>query len=358
MRQQFYPLRIAEVRRETSDCVTLLFEVPADLQETFRFRQGQYLTLRCTINGQPVRRSYSICAAPCEGALRVAIKKQPGGLFSTYANEQLHAGDVVEVMPPNGKFFIPLDPATSRNYLFVAAGSGITPILSLLKETLAVEPRSTCTLVYGNRTRGGIIFFEALEALKNKYMQRFRLIHILSREKTEAPIHFGRIAANKLTELQALINYRSMDACFICGPEELIHNTRHFLENNGVAPEKIHFELFGVTPKKEKPDTTTTLQQGGAVSHITVTLDGRSFTFDLPLNSDTTLLDAAAAQGADVPYACKGGVCCTCKAKLLQGEVSMDVHWGLDPEEMEQGYILTCQAHPKTETVVIDFDVK
>lgn len=357
MTLQFYPLRIAELRRETSDCVSVLFDVPAELQATFRFQQGQYLTLRCDIGGQSVRRSYSICSAPCEGTLRVAIKKQEGGIFSTFANEQLQQGAVVDVMPPNGKFFTPLDPASRKHYLFVAAGSGITPIVSLIKETLVAEPHSSCTLVYGNRNRGGIIFFEELEALKNKYMQRFRLIHVLSREKTDAALHFGRIDENKLAALDRLIDYKTMDACFVCGPEELIHGTRQFLQGKGIAPEKIHFELFGVTSKKSKSGGAAS-QPGGGVSHITITLDGRSFEFDLPLSSDTTLLDAAAAQGADVPYACKGGVCCTCKAKLLQGEVSMDVHWGLDHEEIEQGYILTCQAHPKTETVVVDFDVK
>ncbi|HMO34196.1 MAG TPA: phenylacetate-CoA oxygenase/reductase subunit PaaK [Lacibacter sp.] len=357
MAAQFYPLTVAAVQPETNDSVSVVFSVPDPLKELFQFAQGQYINLRTTLGGEEVRRSYSLCAAPYEQLLRIGVKKQPGGVFSTYLNEQLKAGDVLEVMPPQGKFFTPLDPQQQKSYVFIAAGSGITPILSLLKETLHTEPRSTCTLLYGNRNRGSILFFEELEALKNKYMNRFRLIHILSREKTDAALHFGRINAGKLQELEKLVSFKEADEVFVCGPEDLIHTVRDYLEQEGMERKHIHFELFGTGARKPK-QTTAAGEAGGPVSHITVQLDGRQFSFDLPLSSDTTLLDAAAAQGADVPYACKGGVCCTCKARLLEGEVQMDVHWGLDHEEIEQGYILTCQAHPKTETVVVDFDVK
>jgi ring-1,2-phenylacetyl-CoA epoxidase subunit PaaE len=358
MSSRFFPLQVKEVTRETPDCVSISFHVPADLQDSFRFQPGQYLNIRTTIDGTEVRRSYSICKAPFEEELRVAVKKTPGGFFSTFANEQLKPGDTLELMPPQGKFTCSTRAQEQRSYLAIAAGSGITPVISIIKQVLHDEPLSSFTLVYGNRTRHSVIFFEELEALKNQYINRFSLIHILSREKTEAGISFGRVDALKLESLDRLVHYNTTDEIFICGPEELIHTARNFFEQRGFDRKHIHFELFSTGSAKKSTTTTVSAAAGTPASHITVQLDGRSFSFDIPLNSDTTLLDAAAAQGADVPYACKGGVCCTCKAKLLEGEVSMDVHWGLEPEEIEQGYILTCQAHPKTEKVVVDFDVK
>lgn len=357
----FHPLSIKEVKKETADCITVLFDVPPDLTTAFQFTQGQSLTMRTTINGEEVRRTYSICSSPLDKQLRVAIKKVEGGLFSTFANEQLKKSDILEVMPPVGRFYTALDTVHQKNYTAFASGSGITPILSIIKTTLATEPNSSFTLVYGNKSRSSIIFFEELEALKNKYINRFNLIHILSREKTDADINFGRITKEKCSQLfDKLINIKTTDEFFICGPEEMIFSVKDFLQANAVDEKKIHFELFttpGQTNRTYDPGRTMN-DVSGPQSNITVKLDGRSFDFTIPTNSDTSILDAAMQQGADVPYACKGGVCCTCKAKLLEGEVSMDVHWGLEQEEIEQGYILTCQSHPKTEKVVVDFDVK
>jgi len=355
----FHPLTVKEVRKETADCVSVLFEIPPSLKKDFTFKQGQSLTMRTTINGEEVRRTYSICSCPLDNEWRVAIKKVEGGLFSSFANKLLKQGDQLDVMEPVGNFYTDLDPSHTKNYLAFAAGSGITPVLSIIKTTLAKEPGSSFTLVYGNRSRQSIIFFEELEGLKNMYMERFNLIHILSRERMEAVLNAGRIDPAKLNELEKLVDYNAIDEFFLCGPEEMIFCIKDFLGAKGIDKKKIHFELF-TSPgeKKRVASSEKRVASGGPQSKITVKLDGRSFDFDLSLTSDTPILDAALAQGADLPYACKGGMCCTCKARLLEGEVMMDVHWGLEEEEIEKGFILTCQSHPKTERVVIDFDIK
>lgn len=356
----FHSLKIKEIRKETPDCVSVLFEVPEELRDLFKFRQGQSLTMRNQIGGEEVRRTYSICSSPLDNEWRVAIKKVEGGLFSAFANEKLRKGDVLDVMPPVGKFYTELDSTQKKNYVAFAAGSGITPVISLIKTTLRTEPQSTFTLVYGNKKRSSIIFFEELEGLKNKYIDRFNLIHILSREKTDAPLNFGRITVDKLKELDKLVDYDNSDEFFICGPEQLIFCVKDFLETKGINKKKIHFELFTTPGQKQSTissrEAVTT--DAGPKSRIGIKLDGRMLEFDLSLTSDTTILDAALKQGADLPFACKGGVCCTCKARLLEGEVEMDVHWGLEEEEVREGYILTCQSHPKTEKVVVDFDIK
>ena len=354
----FEPLTISDIRKETSDCVSIAFKVPDALKETFRFQQGQYITLRTHINGEEVRRSYSICSSPLDGELRVAVKKVPGGVFSSYANEHLHIGDTLDVMPPLGKFFTPLHPDQQRNYLGFAAGSGITPLLSIIKTTLATEPTSRFTLVYGNRNRHSIIFREILEGLKNRYMDRFRVIYILSREKTDANIHFGRIDGSKCAALcEKAIDLSTMHHCFLCGPEEMIFSVKAQLESAGMQPDQIHFELFTTGASAKKQQQSAIDQQQQPQSRITVKLDGVSFDFNLGFNSDA-ILDAALKQGADLPYACKGGVCCTCRAKLIEGEVDMEVNYGLEPDEIEQGFILTCQSHPRSAKVVVDFDAK
>ena len=358
MSLHFHRLTVKEVKKETPECVSVLFDVPETLQNDFQFSQGQSLTLRTTINGEEIRRNYSICSSPLENKLKVAIKKVEGGLFSSFANEQLKKGDVLDVMPPVGKFNTPLHPENKKNYLAFAAGSGITPVISLIKTTLATEKRSRFTLVFGNRNRGSIIFFEELEALKNQYMERFSLVHILSRERMDTDLNFGRISQEKLEELDRLEGFTGTDEFFICGPSEMIFTVKAFLEKKGIAGKQIHLELFNSSKSPQttvdRPQTGTT----GAVSAVNVKVDGRSFEVAIPLNSNQTILDAALQQGADLPYACKGGMCCTCKARLLEGEVSMDVHWGLEDEEVAKGYILTCQSHPKTEKVVVDFDAK
>jgi ring-1,2-phenylacetyl-CoA epoxidase subunit PaaE len=355
----FHPVRIKEVKKETTECISVEFDIPKDLTEAFQYKHGQSLTVRTLINGEEVRRTYSLCSSPLENKWKVAIKKVEGGLFSSFANEQLKAGVLMEAMEPVGKFYTELHPGNKKNYLAFAAGSGITPVISIIKTTLQTEPFSDFTLVYNNRSRSSIIFFEELEGLKNKFLDRFNFINILSREKTETPLNFGRINTEKLNELSGLIDYSSIDETFICGPEEMIFCVRDFLLQKGISEKKIHFELFNTSgEKKSKVKSQKPKIEAGPQSKITVKVDGRSFEFSLSLSSETTILDAALKQGADLPYACKGGMCCTCKAKLLEGEVEMDVHWGLEHEEIEKGYILTCQSHPKTEKVVVDFDIK
>ena len=359
MAVHFHKLKVKQVKKETADCVSIAFNIPAALQKDFAFAHGQNITIKKDFNGEEIRRSYSICTAPFENELRVAIKKVEGGKFSVFANEFLKSGDELDVLPPTGKFNTVLDAANCKNYVAFVAGSGITPVISIIKTTLQTEPCSSFTLVFGNRSRSSIIFFEELEGLKNKYLQQFNFINVLSREKTDAPVNSGRINTEKLIALTKLIKYEAVDEFFICGPEQMIFCVKDFLEKKTIDKKKIHFELF-TTPgqKKTTGDRQPTTENTGPKSKITVKLDGRSFDFDLSLNSDTSILDAALAQGADLPFACKGGVCCTCKAKLLEGEVEMDVIWGLEHEEVEQGFILTCQSHPTTEKVIVDFDIK
>lgn len=358
MAVHFHTLKVKEVRKETPDCVSVAFEIPESLKKDFVFEQGQNITIKKNIDNEEIRRSYSICAAPFENELRIAVKRVESGRFSCYANDSLRKNDVLEVLPPTGKFNTKLNTENKKQYAAFVAGSGITPVISIIKTTLQHEPKSSFTLVYGNRGRSSIIFFEELEALKNRYLNRFSFINILSRERTEAPINSGRINSEKLDELGRLINYKNIDEFFICGPEEMIFSVKDYIEKCGIDKRKIHFELF-TTPgqkniKRQKPKTEI---NSTAKSKITVKLDGRSFDFELGFD-DGSILDAALKQGADLPFACKGGVCCTCKAKLLEGEVEMDVNWGLEQEEVEQGYILTCQSHPKTGQVVVDFDIK
>lgn len=358
MSLHFHPLAVKEIKRETDDCVSVLFNVPADLQSAFQFNAGQNLTLRTSINGEEVRRSYSICSSPFEQQLKVAIKRVEGGVFSSWANKQLKQGDILDVLPPAGRFNTVLDPLHKKNYTAFAAGSGITPVLSLIKTILATEPESRFTLVFGNRNRSSVIFFEELESLKNRYMNRFSLVHIFSRERTDTELHSGRINTEKLIELAPLLAVADTDEFFICGPEEMIFTVKNWLEAAGTDKKNIHFELFhsGTKITAYKP-----VQSSGTdipVCNITIKADGRSTDIRLPLNSNSTILDAALQQGADLPFACKGGMCCTCKARLVEGEVQMDVHWGLEEDEIANGFILTCQSHPKTERVVVDFDAK
>lgn len=352
----FHPLRVKEVRRETPSCVSIVLDLPEELRESFRFQQGQSLTLRHFVNGEEVRRTYSLCSSPAEAEWRVAVKKVEGGAFSTFANEQLKAGDILEVMPPVGRFHTALDPQHRKNYIAFAAGSGITPVMSIIKATLATEPYSRFTLVYGNRSRQDIIFLEELEGLKNIYMDRLQLIHILSREQVESSVLQGRINRAKMEELARFIPLAQMDEFFLCGPEQMIFEVKEFLESSGIERKNIHFELFTTPGQQVTAGSKTEAKADTPKASIRMRLDGRTIEFQIPQNSDQTILDAALATGADLPYACKGGVCCTCKARLLEGEVHMDVHWGLEDEEVKQGFILTCQSHPRSDKLLVDFD--
>ncbi len=355
----FEKLTVKDIRKETADCVSIAFQIPANLSSHFVFKQGQYITLRTNILGADVRRSYSICSSPLENELRVAVKKVAGGLFSTFANEQLQIGDRLDVMPPIGRFHTDLNPKNKNAYVAFAAGSGITPVLSIIKTTLATEPNSFFTLVYGNKNRHSIIFKEELETLKNRYLDRFKIIHLLSREKTDTPINHGRIDAEKLNILSKhLIDIPSTDAYFLCGPEEMVLTIKNELLAKQVPLQKIHIELFTTQLNTEKKVSRQIVNNStSTTSEINIKLDGISFEFRLGFDGQS-ILDAALQNGADLPFACKGGVCCTCKAKLLGGEVEMDVNYGLEPDEIEQGYILTCQSHPRTSKVFIDFDAK
>jgi len=353
----FHSLSVRRVEKETDDCVSIEFEVPSELRDVFRFKQGQNLTIKKTFNGEELRRNYSICTSPFENKLKVAVKKAEGGVFSTWANEELKTGEILEVLPPTGKFYTDLDPSRKKNYVAFAAGSGITPIISIIKTTLVTEPKSEFTLVYGNRTKNSIIFKEEIEALKDKFIDRFRVYHILSRELTEAEINNGRIDVDKLELLfSKVIDLNRSDEFFLCGPEEMIFCIKGYLEARGVASNKIHFELFTVPGQVQSAKAIVKPEaEEGPKANVRVKLDGIVFEFDLDYESDS-ILDAALKQGADLPYACKGGVCTTCKARLVEGEVKMDVNWGLEPEEVAKGFILTCQSHPTTGKVVVDFD--
>lgn len=358
---KFYPLKVKEVRPETADCVSVALEVPEELVEVFKFAPGQYLTFRKHVKDAEVRRSYSICASPNDKELRVAIKKVDEGKFSTFANEALRPGDVLDVMPPLGKFS-PKVSATHKEYLAFAAGSGITPVMSIMKTVLENEPDSSFTLVYGNRSRNTIIFREAIEALKNKYMQRVRVFHVLSREHMDVSLFNGRITAQKCKEFcDTLININDIDEAFICGPEEMILSVREQLVELGMPIGSVHIELF-TSPDQPKAShekwvSSHTEDKGEFKSKVSITLDGTTFEMELAYNGES-ILDAALRQGADLPYACKGGVCCTCRALVVSGEVDMEVNYALDHDEIEKGFVLTCQSHPKTERVVIDFDAR
>jgi ring-1,2-phenylacetyl-CoA epoxidase subunit PaaE len=358
---RFYQLKVKEVRTETTDCVSVALDVPQDLVDTFRFAPGQYLTFRTNLGDAEVRRSYSICASPKDSELRVAIKKVEMGKFSTFANDKLKAGDVIEVMPPMGNFTPKKKDIASKHYLAFAAGSGITPIMSIMKTVLEEDSNSRFTLVYGNRNRNTIIFREAIEGLKNKYMQRLRVYHVLSREMMDVPLFNGRIDANKCGEFcDSLIDINAVDEAFICGPEEMILSVREKLVSLGMDSHHVHIELF-VSPDQPKATHEKWLKEHAAdstaMSKVSVTLDGATFEVDLAYGGDS-ILDAALKHGADLPYACKGGVCSTCRAKVTQGAVDMEVNYALEPDEIEKGFVLTCQAHPKTPTVHIDFDAR
>lgn len=360
MSAHFYKLHVKSVVRETPEAISVCFHVPAHLQEKFLYKEGQNITVRKEIAGEDVRRTYSICAAPYERELKIAIKKIAGGKFSTFANDSLKPGDELEVMQPLGRFNAKQAPGKKANYLAIAAGSGITPVISIIKHTLASDAESNFTLLYGNKSRGSIIFFEELEGLKNKYIDRFNFINILSRERTDAEINYGRINREKLNALTGLIDFAKMDATYICGPEDMIFSAKDFLLAHGIEEKNIHFELF-TTPGQKSNSIEGNIAQvqnaAGSKSAITIKLDGRSFDFELAQNGES-ILDAALKQGADLPFACKGGVCATCKAKVLEGNVKMHINYALEADEVAAGFVLTCQSHPVSEKVVVDYDVK
>ncbi|HEX6012704.1 MAG TPA: 1,2-phenylacetyl-CoA epoxidase subunit PaaE [Geminicoccaceae bacterium] len=354
----FHPLTVTEVRRETRDSVVLTLDVPEEQKDAFRFTQGQYLTFRATLDGEEVRRSYSICAAAHESFLRVGIKKITDGLFSTWANTEVRPGQTLEAMPPMGNFFVPLDPANRKRYVGFASGSGITPLLSIIKTTLAAEPQSSFSLFYGNRASSTIMFREELEYLKNEHLQRFSLIHVLSREQQDVDLFNGRIDKEKCRQLlERWLDVASVDTAFICGPQDMMLQVSESLQEHGLDKRQIKFELFatadaGRRPRKPKAEAAEARQD---LCQATVVIDGRARSFELEKNT-ATVLDAAMHEGMEVPYACKAGVCSTCRAMLAEGQVDMDANYALEDYEIARGYILTCQAYPVSDRIVVDFD--
>jgi ring-1,2-phenylacetyl-CoA epoxidase subunit PaaE len=350
----FHPLKVAVVERLTDDSVAITFDVPPDLREAYTFTHGQHLTVRCDLGGEGVRRNYSLCSPATSGQLRIGVKRLPGGAFSSYAMEQLRPGDELEVMTPTGRFFTELDPADAKHYVAIAAGSGITPILSILATTLEVEPHSGFTVLYGNRTTGSIMFLEELQDLKDRYPDRLQLLHFLSREAQDAPLLHGRLSREKLTSLLAtLVPADDVDEWFLCGPFEMVHEARATLLDHGVDQRHVHLELFHAeaAPRPAAPRETA----AGEGSEVVVTLDGRQTTLELAPEAEP-VLDAVLRVRADAPYACKGGVCGTCRAKLLEGTVRMDQNYALEDDEIDRGYVLTCQSHPTSDKVVLDYD--
>ncbi len=354
---KFYKLKVKDLIKETDDCTSIAFDIPQTLAKEFIYKQGQYLTLRQTINGEEVRRSYSVCSSPLDEELRVAVKKIDGGKFSTFANDILKVGDELDAMPPMGKFYTEVNQNQTKNYVAFAAGSGITPILSIIKTVLKTEKESTFTLFYLNRNVSKIIFKETIEGLRNQHLERFKVYHNLTKAKLDVDLFFGRYDKEKLqTFFSKLVNPEEVDEFFLCGPEEMIFLVRDELLERKIDSKKIHFELFtSPDAKKTKNVIAKAIKTNKKLSAISVKEDGKTILFDLPFDTEN-ILDAALNNGADLPYACKGGVCCTCKAKLVDGEVDMRVNYALEPEEVEAGFILTCQCYPLTEKVVVDFD--
>lgn len=355
----FHPLRVRSVQPDTSEAVIVSFEVPEDLRPVFGFTQGQYLTLRKEIDGQDLRRSYSICAGVDEGELRVGVRKVAGGLFSNWINEQLKPGDTINVMAPQGRFFVPIEPDARRHHLGIAGGSGITPILSIMKTVLAREPRSRFTLIYGNRKLRSTMFKEELDDLKDRYMSRLVLHHVFSDEHTEMDIHTGVMNRQKIAEfLEGLIPAQQIDHAYICGPFQMNDEAEAALLAAGVPEDRIHIERFGIA-QQASGQVGAVLHQAqpgdAAKARITIIRDGlkREIAFS---REQPSILDAASAAGLEVPFSCTSGVCGTCRAKLVEGKVRMERNFALDKKEVAAGYVLTCQAHPVTEKVVLSFD--
>lgn len=355
---QFHSIKVADVYKDTKDTTVVTFDIPEHLKSDFKFTQGQHLTLRKELNGQDVRRSYSLCSSPLDNQWRVAIKQIPGGIFSSYANTTLKSGDELLVMPPSGKFSVEVTPNQAKNYIAFAAGSGITPMLSIIKTHLLAEPNATFKLFYLNRTVKSIIFKEEIEQLKNVFFDRFEIFYFLTKEQRDIPLFNGRFTEEKIKTLSKhFFDVNDVDHCFICGPKDMIFLISETLQAMGLCKDNIHFELFfagDVPVVKTATKEVSTIKANGIP--VTIIDGGKEFHFNMESDYDN-ILDAALAAGADLPYACKGGVCSTCKCKLVEGEVKMKVNYALEDDEVANNYVLSCQAEPVSEKVVVDFDV-
>jgi ring-1,2-phenylacetyl-CoA epoxidase subunit PaaE len=355
----FHPLRVRRVEPDTAEAVIVTFEVPPELRDVFGFTQGQYLTLRRDVEGQDLRRSYSICAGVDDGELRVGVRKVNGGVFSNWINEHLKHGDTIHVMAPQGRFFVPIDVVARRQYLGIAGGSGITPILSIMKTVLGREPHARFTLIYGNRALKSTMFKEEIEDLKNKYLTRLVLHHVFSDEHTDAPLNHGVMNRDKIAEfLHTLVPAPRIDHAFVCGPYQMNDEAEAALLAAGVAEERIHIERFGIAPQAAQAVGAVlhqALPGDAEIAKVTIIRDGLrreiEFRKDQP-----SILDAASAAGLEVPFSCTSGVCGTCRAKLIEGTVRMERNFALDKKEVLSGFVLTCQAHPTSERVVLSFD--
>jgi ring-1,2-phenylacetyl-CoA epoxidase subunit PaaE len=348
---RFHPLRVASIEPLTDDAVALTFAVPDDLADEYAFVHGQHLTIR---GDDGERRSFSICTTPGSGLLRIGVKKLPGGAFSEGVVDRLAIGDELDVMTPAGRFTTTLDPASAKTYVAVAAGSGITPVISIVSTILEEEPHAQVMLVYANRTHRTVMFLEDLHDLKDRFPERFWLVHVLSREEQDVELFSGRLDGERLTRiLESLMPASDVDEWFLCGPQQMVVDLRQVILDHGVDVHAVHTELFHADPAPRAREATTSSVEGAA--HVTFKLDGRTSELELRPD-DVGVLEAALRVRSDLPFACRGGVCGTCRAKLVEGTVAMDVNYALEPEEIEQGYVLTCQSHPTSERVVLDYD--
>jgi ring-1,2-phenylacetyl-CoA epoxidase subunit PaaE len=354
-RPQFHPLTIAGVDRLTDDAVAVTFEVPPRLRELFAFQAGQHLTVRRRFDGEDVRRSYSICSTPAQlaaGVLRIGVRQVPGGAFSGFAMTGLRRGDTVDVLPPLGHFTTALDPARGRHYLAVAAGSGITPVLSLIATALSTEPASGFTVLYGNRYARSVMFADELADLKDRYPTRLHLVHVLSREPQDAALLSGRLDADRLRALlDTVVDGSTVDEWFLCGPYGMVTDARAVLAERGVPDQAVHSELFHV---EDSPAPVRRVAESEGDAEVTILLDGRASTFRM--GRGERVLDAALKVRGELPYSCKGGVCSTCRAKIVDGRVTMARNYALEPDELAAGYVLTCQSSPTTPHLTLNYD--
>lgn len=360
-RARFHTLEVSGIRPLTADSVEVTFAVPPELHGSYDYVPGQHVALRATIDGHELRRSYSICRPPTTGSISVAIKRDLGGAFSGWANDTLKPGDRIDVMSPQGTFTVPIDDLAGEHLVGIAAGSGITPLMSLASSVLAASESSRFTLVYTNRTALDVMFLEELADLKDRYPARLALHHVLSREQRSSPLLSGRIDADKFdVMLGSILLPETVDEWFLCGPFDLVELCRDALERAGVEPARVHFELFTTgDPARAHGDSGRPVitRPGDETIGIEFTLDGQTATVTTPVGANESILNAALRVRPDVPFACAGGVCGTCRARLVSGDVTMTENYALEPDELERGYILTCQSHPKTPTVVVDYDV-
>lgn len=353
----FYKVKVQDIYKETDDCSVITFDVPSEIREEFAFRQGQHLTLKADIDNEDIRRSYSLCSSPVENKWQVAVKWIPGGKFSTFVNEKLQQGDTLEIMAPSGNFGVAVS-EEEKTYVAFAAGSGITPVLSMIKTHLALEPNAKFKLFYLNRTVKSIIFKEEIEQLRNQYFGRFEIFYFLTKEHRDIELMNGRFTSEKLTEIfNKLLYVPAVNEAFLCGPEEMIFLVRDALIAAGMNKDNVHYELFvtGLT-EEDKKRTERLAQQNVEGVEVTIVDGGKEFHFTMTKEYDN-ILDAALGAGADLPFACKGGVCSTCKCQVLEGSVEMKINYALEEDEVAQNFVLSCQAVPTSDTVKVDFDV-